>query len=83
MAAAGPSSAEGSLLALICDEDTATGLLLTGVGHVDFRKQSNFLIVDDSEWQGAQAPRSRGMQQGQGERHAARPPLPQRRRSRG
>lgn len=50
MAAGGPSTAEGSLLALICDEDTATGLLLTGVGHVDYRKQSNFLIVDDSEW---------------------------------
>lgn len=93
MAAAGPSSAEGSLLALICDEDTATGLLLTGVGHVDFRKQSNFLIVDDSEWQDAQAPRSRGMQQGQARgrggarqargRETARPPLPQRRRNRG
>ena len=50
--AAGPSSggAEGSLLAMICDEDTATGLLLTGVGHVDYKKQSNFLVVDESEW---------------------------------
>ena len=37
-------------MALICDEDTATGLLLTGVGHVDFKKQSNYLIVDESEW---------------------------------
>ncbi|GAB4817369.1 hypothetical protein N2152v2_004415 [Parachlorella kessleri] len=47
--AAGPSSggAEGSLLAMICDEDTATGLLLTGVGHVDYKKQSNFLVVDE------------------------------------
>ena len=49
--AAGPSSggAEGSLLAMICDDDTATGLLLTGVGHVDYKKQSNFLVVDESE----------------------------------
>jgi hypothetical protein len=43
-------SAEGSLLAMIVDQDTATGLLLTGVGQVDLRKRSNFLIVDDSEW---------------------------------
>lgn len=39
---------EGSLLAMIVDTDTATGMLLTGVGHVDIRRRSNFLIVDDS-----------------------------------
>lgn len=42
---------EGSLIALIADQDTATGLLLTGIGHVDYRKNSNFLIVDESEWE--------------------------------
>jgi V-type H+-transporting ATPase subunit F len=40
---------DGALLAMIVDQDTATGLLLTGVGHVDLRRQSNFVIVDDSE----------------------------------
>jgi V-type H+-transporting ATPase subunit F len=40
---------EGSLIAMIVDQDTATGLLLTGVGHSDLRKRTNFLIVDDSE----------------------------------
>ena len=34
---------------MIVDADTATGLLLTGVGQVDIRKRANFLIVDDSE----------------------------------
>ncbi len=42
----------GSLLAMIVDADTATGLLLTGVGQVDLRKRANFLIVDDSECEG-------------------------------
>ena len=46
---AGQAPADGSLLAMIVDEDTATGMLLTGVGHVDLRKKSNFLIVDESE----------------------------------
>ena len=41
---------DGSLLALIVDQDTATGMLLTGVGQVDLRKRTNYLIVDDSEW---------------------------------
>jgi vacuolar-type H+-ATPase subunit F/Vma7 len=44
------SHKEGALMALIVDEDTATGLLLTGVGHVDLRRKSNFIIVDDSEF---------------------------------
>ncbi|KAL6777587.1 ATPVF1 [Auxenochlorella protothecoides x Auxenochlorella symbiontica] len=43
---------EGSLIALIADQDTATGLLLTGIGHVDYRKNSNFLIVDEKTPQG-------------------------------
>lgn len=46
---AGQAPVDGSLLAMIVDEDTATGMLLTGVGHVDLRKKSNFLIVDESE----------------------------------
>eukprot|EP00211_Chloroparvula_japonica_P013017 CAMPEP_0119134226 /NCGR_PEP_ID=MMETSP1310-20130426/16060_1 /TAXON_ID=464262 /ORGANISM="Genus nov. species nov., Strain RCC2339" /LENGTH=135 /DNA_ID=CAMNT_0007124993 /DNA_START=81 /DNA_END=488 /DNA_ORIENTATION=+ len=41
---------EGNLLAVIGDEDTVTGFLLTGVGHVDMlRKESlksNFFIVN-------------------------------------
>lgn len=40
---------DGALLAMIVDQDTATGMLLTGVGHVDLRRRSNFVIVDDSE----------------------------------
>ena len=43
-------SGGAELFALIVDQDTATGLLLTGVGQVDIRKRANFLIVDDSEW---------------------------------
>ena len=49
MALAGGLRDEGGLLAMIVDQDTATGMLLTGVGHIDIRRQSNFLIVDDSE----------------------------------
>jgi vacuolar-type H+-ATPase subunit F/Vma7 len=30
-------------------QDTITGFLLAGVGHVDLRKTSNFLVVDGSE----------------------------------
>lgn len=37
---------EGSLVAVIADEDTITGFLLAGVGEVDLRKRSNFLVVD-------------------------------------
>ena len=43
------SSAEGSLVAVIGDEDTCTGFLLAGVGNVDIRKKTNFLCVDSSE----------------------------------
>lgn len=42
------AGSEGSLIALIADQDTATGLLLTGIGNVDYRKNTNYLIVDDS-----------------------------------
>ncbi|EPZ31988.1 ATPase, V1 complex, subunit F domain-containing protein [Rozella allomycis CSF55] len=35
------------LIAIIGDEDTVTGCLLAGVGHVDARQKSNFLVVDN------------------------------------
>jgi len=35
-----------SLLAVIGDQDTVTGLLLAGTGHVGSDQKSNFLIVD-------------------------------------
>lgn len=38
---------EGSLIAVIGDEDTVTGFLLAGVGNVDLRKNTNFLVVND------------------------------------
>ena len=41
--------AEGSYLAVMGDEDTITGFLLAGVGNVDLRKKTNFLIVNESE----------------------------------
>jgi len=43
------SREEGGLLAMIVDQDTATGMLLTGVGHIDLRRQANYIIVDDSK----------------------------------
>jgi len=33
-------------MAVIADEDTITGLLLAGVGHIDANRKSNFLVVD-------------------------------------
>lgn len=39
-------TAHGSLLAVIGDEDTVTGMLLAGIGNVDARRTSNFLVVD-------------------------------------
>ena len=39
-------AASGSLVAMIADEDTVTGFLLAGAGHLDLRRKSNFLIVD-------------------------------------
>jgi V-type H+-transporting ATPase subunit F len=45
-APAGIDEQDGALLAVIADEDTITGFLLAGVGNVDLRKRSNFLVVD-------------------------------------
>ncbi|KAF0891618.1 hypothetical protein E2562_010603 [Oryza meyeriana var. granulata] len=36
-----------ALIAIIADEDTVTGFLLAGVGNVDLRKKTNYLIVDN------------------------------------
>jgi len=36
----------GSLIAVIGDEDTVTGMLLSGIGNVDARRTANFLVVD-------------------------------------
>ena len=46
-----PAATDGTstrtLIACIADEDTVTGLLLAGIGHVDARTQkSNFLLVN-------------------------------------
>ncbi|KAF9229590.1 vacuolar ATP synthase [Gyrodon lividus] len=35
-----------NLLAVIGDEDSITGLLLAGIGHIDEHQKKNFLIVD-------------------------------------
>ena len=35
-----------ALIAMIADEDTITGFLLAGVGNVDIRRNTNYLIVD-------------------------------------
>ncbi|KAH8080887.1 ATPase, V1 complex, subunit F [Filobasidium floriforme] len=35
-----------TLIAVIGDEDSITGLLLAGIGHVDNQQKKNFLIVD-------------------------------------
>ncbi|KZW02113.1 vacuolar ATP synthase [Exidia glandulosa HHB12029] len=39
-------SKDRNLLAVIGDEDSITGLLLAGVGHVNENQKKNFLIVD-------------------------------------
>lgn len=39
--------AENALIAVIGDEDTVTGFLLAGVGNMDLRKKTNFLVVND------------------------------------
>ncbi|KAL5518607.1 VMA7 [Sanghuangporus vaninii] len=41
-----PPSKERNLLAVIGDEDSITGLLLAGIGHVNEQGKKNFLIVD-------------------------------------
>ncbi|CAO3609477.1 F subunit of V-type ATPase [Cunninghamella echinulata] len=35
-----------NFLAVIGDEDTVTGLLLAGIGHVNQQQKRNFLVVD-------------------------------------
>ncbi|KAA6423493.1 MAG: Vacuolar ATP synthase subunit F [Trebouxia sp. A1-2] len=50
MAAQAGGDDRGSLLAVIGDEDTVTGFLLAGVGNVDLRRKSNFLVVTESEY---------------------------------
>jgi V-type H+-transporting ATPase subunit F len=37
-----------TLMAVIGDEDSVTGLLLAGIGHTDTKQQSNFMVVDAS-----------------------------------
>eukprot|EP01104_Vermistella_antarctica_P004949 TRINITY_DN15350_c0_g1_i1.p1 TRINITY_DN15350_c0_g1~~TRINITY_DN15350_c0_g1_i1.p1 ORF type:complete len:126 (+),score=18.79 TRINITY_DN15350_c0_g1_i1:188-565(+) len=36
----------GSYVAIIGDEDTVTGFLLAGIGNVDAKRRSNFLVVN-------------------------------------
>ncbi|KAK9459848.1 ATPase, V1 complex, subunit F [Lipomyces oligophaga] len=36
-----------SFIAVIGDEDTVTGLLLAGIGHLTEDKQKNFMVVDN------------------------------------
>lgn len=40
------ASKSSALIAMIADEDTVTGFLLAGVGNVDLRRKTNYLIVD-------------------------------------
>ncbi|KAJ1679628.1 H(+)-transporting V1 sector ATPase subunit F [Spiromyces aspiralis] len=35
-----------NLIGLIGDEDTVTGLLLTGIGDIDEKQRPNFMVVD-------------------------------------
>lgn len=35
-------------MAAIGDEDSITGLLLAGIGHIDSHQKRNFLVVDAS-----------------------------------
>ena len=42
----GAHKGDGSLIGVIGDEDTVTGFLLAGVGDVDVRRRTNFLVVD-------------------------------------
>eukprot|EP00245_Coleochaete_scutata_P003598 TRINITY_DN15309_c0_g1_i1.p1 TRINITY_DN15309_c0_g1~~TRINITY_DN15309_c0_g1_i1.p1 ORF type:complete len:127 (-),score=15.95 TRINITY_DN15309_c0_g1_i1:584-964(-) len=46
MAASIRGAGDGSLVAMIADEDTITGFLLAGVGNVDLRRKTNYLVVD-------------------------------------
>ncbi|KAL0730535.1 hypothetical protein Bca4012_026628 [Brassica carinata] len=39
-------SRNSALIAMIADEDTVVGFLMAGVGNVDIRRKTNYLIVD-------------------------------------
>ncbi|XP_009776814.1 V-type proton ATPase subunit F isoform X2 [Nicotiana tabacum] len=41
-------TSNSALIAMIADEDTITGFLLAGVGNVDLRRKTNYLIVDST-----------------------------------
>ncbi|EPQ28869.1 uncharacterized protein PFL1_03671 [Pseudozyma flocculosa PF-1] len=41
-------TSERTLVALIADEDSTTGLLLAGIGNVDEAGEKNFYIVDNT-----------------------------------
>ncbi|KAI0029149.1 ATPase, V1 complex, subunit F [Vararia minispora EC-137] len=43
---ASQSFKDRNLLAVIGDEDTVTGLLLAGIGHISEQQKKNFLVVD-------------------------------------
>lgn len=51
MAAAVPPQLKKAecLIAVIGDEDTIVGLLLSGFGNVDVNRSSNFFVVDSSK----------------------------------
>ncbi|KAF9930404.1 H(+)-transporting V1 sector ATPase subunit F [Linnemannia zychae] len=40
------AQSERTFMAAIGDEDTITGLLLAGIGHIDSHQKKNFLVVD-------------------------------------
>lgn len=42
-----PTGQSSGLIGLIADADTATGLLLCGIGQQDMKKNTNFLIVTE------------------------------------
>ncbi|KAI5899064.1 vacuolar ATP synthase [Schizophyllum commune H4-8] len=44
--ASSTSFKDRNLIAVIGDEDSITGLLLAGVGHINEQQKKNFLIVD-------------------------------------
>ncbi|KAA3488308.1 V-type proton ATPase subunit F-like [Gossypium australe] len=39
-------TSNSALIAMIADEETVVGFLLAGVGNVDLRRKTNYLIVD-------------------------------------
>lgn len=43
---------DGALIAVIADEDTVTGFLLAGVGHIDERQRANYVIVRENTSEG-------------------------------